>query len=98
MKEYKLYNKLLNRISPETELSEPGPSGKDGLAPVPIPPIPIPPIAKNPPSCSFSPSLSYKFPSPSPSLVPEKPTVEIEEIDNVNSNVKMQPLRPQQLS
>jgi len=98
VKEYKLYNKLLDRISPETELSEPGPSGKDELAPVPIPPTPIPPIAKNSPSCSLSPSLSYKFPSPSPSLVPKKPTVEIEEVDNVNSNVKMQPLRPQQLS
>ena len=34
MKEYKLYDKLLNKISPETESSVPDTSGKDGPASV----------------------------------------------------------------
>ena len=44
LKEYKLYNKLLDKISSETELSVSGPSRKNGLASVPILHISIPSI------------------------------------------------------
>jgi len=43
-KEHKLYNKLLDKISLETESSVPNPSEKDGPAPVPILYTLIPPI------------------------------------------------------
>jgi len=36
VKEHKLYNKLLDKISPETELLMPEPSSKDGPAPVSV--------------------------------------------------------------
>ena len=77
MKEYKLYDKLLNKLSPEIEPSVPDTSGKDGPAPVPISHILIPFIQKNPPTCSPSLSLSYK--SLSPLLTPgsKKPTVRL---------------------
>ena len=48
-KKHKLYNKLLDKISLETELSASKPSGKDRLALVPISSIPISPIQNNPP-------------------------------------------------
>ena len=55
-KEYKLYDKLLNKISPETELSILGSSRKNEPAPVSIPSI------QNNSSTHFSlPFLSYKF-------------------------------------
>ena len=44
IKEYKLYNKLLDKISLETELSVPDPSEKDGSALVLIPYTLISPI------------------------------------------------------
>ena len=59
-KEYKLYNKLSDKISLETELLASNSSEKDGSALVPIPHILNPPIQNNPPTCSPSPSLSYK--------------------------------------
>jgi len=49
-KEYKLYNKLLNKISLETESSVLGLSGKDGPALVHIPHIHIPLIQNNSPT------------------------------------------------
>ena len=60
-KEYKLYNKLLDKISPEIKSSAPNSSREDELAPVPILHTLIPSIQKNPPTCSSSSSLSYKF-------------------------------------
>ena len=60
-KEYKLYNKLLNKISPEIELLVPGPSRKNRPTPIPILHISIPSIQNNPPTHFLSPSLSYKF-------------------------------------
>ena len=49
-KKYKLYNKLLKKISPETKSSVLGPSGKNGPAPVHIPHIYIPLIQNNSPT------------------------------------------------
>jgi len=88
-KEYKLYDKLLNKISPETELLIPGSSGKNGPAPVPIPSI------QNNSSTYFSLSfLSYKFLFSLLILKSRKPIVEIKKDNNVDSNVEMQPLSP----
>jgi len=89
IKEYKLYDKLLNKLSPEIEPSVPDTSGKDGPAPVPISHILIPFIQKNPSTHSPSPSLSYR--SLSPSLTPEskKPTVKIGEDDDVDFDIEM---------
>jgi len=91
-----LYNELLNKISPEIELSISSPSGKDRLAPVPILHTYIPSIQDNPPTYSSSPFLSYKSLSPSPTLGSKKSIVEIEENDNVDSNIEMQTLSSQQ--
>jgi len=60
IKECKLYNELLDKTSPEIESLIPNSSGKDRLAPVPIPHTLIPPIQNNPPTCSPLPSPSYK--------------------------------------
>ena len=62
VKECKLYNKLLNKISSETKLLVSSPSSKDRPTSIPILHIPIPPIQNNPP-CFPSSFLSYKFPS-----------------------------------
>ena len=95
LKQYNLYNKSLDKISLGTESSVPSPSGKDGPARVSISHIPIPSIQNNPPTYSPLPSLSYKSPSPSPTPESKKPTVEIEEDDNIDFDVEMQPLTPQ---
>ena len=89
-KEYKLYDKLLNKTSPETKLSVSDSSGKNGPALIPIPHTHIPPTPDNLPTCSLSPSLSYKFISLP--LTPEfkKPVVNIEENDDINTDVEMQ--------
>ena len=60
MKEYKLYDKLLNKINLETKLSVFEPSGKDRPALIPIPQISIPSIHNNPLTYFPSPSLFYK--------------------------------------
>jgi len=60
VKEYKLYDKLLDKITLETELSTLIPSKKDEPALVPIS---IPPTKKNLHNYSLSSSLSYKSPS-----------------------------------
>ena len=87
VKEYKLYDKLLDKISLEIELSVPGSSEKDRLALVPIPYIPIPLIQNNSPTSS--PFFSYKFLSSLPTLMFEKPIVEIEEDNDVDSDVEI---------
>ena len=76
-KECKLYNKLLDKISPETELLAPKSSGKNELALVSISSI-----QNNPSVCSPSLTLSYKFPAPLPIL-------EIKEDNDVDSDVEM---------
>ena len=76
-KECKLYNKLLDKISPETELLVPSSSGKNELALVSIPSI-----QNNPSVCSPSLTLSYKFPAPLPIL-------DIKEDNDVDSNVEI---------
>ena len=89
-KEYKLYDKLLNKISPEIELSVSGSSEKDRSAPVPIPSI------QNNSSTHFSsPFLSYKSLFSLPTPESRKPTVEIEKDNNIDSDIEMQPLSPQ---
>jgi len=89
-KECKLYDKLLDKISPETELLVSNSSGKAGPALVPTPHTFIPPIQNNPSTCSSLPSLFYKSISPLPTPKFKKPIVEIEENDNVNSDVEIQ--------
>jgi len=70
-------------------LSVPDPSGKDRPTPVSNLYILISPIQNNSPTHFFLPSLSYK--SISPLLIPrfKKPTVIIEEDDNVDSDIEM---------
>jgi len=96
LKEHKLYDKLLNKISSEIELSVPGLSRKDRPAPVFIPHILISPIQNNPLTCFSSLSLFYKSLSTSSILEFKKPIIEIEKDDDVDSDVEMQPLSPQQ--
>jgi len=95
VKECKLYNKLLNKISWETELLVSSFSSKDRPTSVSILHIPIPLIQNNP-SCFPSPFLSYKFPSSLSFPGPKKPIVEIKEADNVDSDIEIQFLSPQQ--
>jgi len=94
-KEYKLYNKLLDKISSGTESLVPRPSDKDRSTPILIPYTPISIIQNNPPPYFSLLFFSYKFLSPLPSLVPKKPTVKVDEGNNIDFNVEMQPLRPQ---
>jgi len=84
LKVYKLCDKLLDKISSKTELSVFNPSRKDKSALVSILPI-----QNNPPTCSLLSSLSYKSLSFSYTLGSEKPTVEIEEDDNVDSDIEI---------
>ena len=96
VKVYKLYNKLLDKISLEIESSVPNPSGKDEPAPVPILHIYIPPIQNNHSTCSSLSSLSYKSISFPPTPKSKKPIVEIEKNSDVDSDIEIQPLSPQQ--
>ena len=91
-KEHKLYNKLLNKISFKIESSAPNPFGKDRLTPVPILYISISPIQNNSPTYSLSSFISYKPPSFLSTPESKKPIVEIEEDDNVDSDIEIQPL------
>jgi len=91
-----LYDKLLNKISLETELPVPDPSRKDRPTLVPILYILISPILNNPPTYSSSSFLFNKFPSLSPTLGSKKPIIEIGENNDIGSDVEMQPLSPQQ--
>jgi len=90
-KECRLYNKLLNKISPEIELLVLDPSRKDGPTLVPIPHTSIPPIQNNPPTCFSLPSFSYKLISSLPTPRFKMPIVEIEEDNNIDSDVEMKP-------
>ena len=92
----KLYDELLDKTSSEIESLTPNSSGKDGPASVPILHISVPSIHNNPPTCFPLSSLSYKSISLPPTSEPKKPTVEIKETSNVDSDIEMQPLSPQQ--
>jgi len=72
-------------------------SRKDRPAPVSIPHTLIPLIQNNSPICSSLPSFSYKSISLPFTLEPKKSTVEIEETNDVDSDVEIQPPSPQQL-
>jgi len=91
VKKHKLYNESLDKTSLETELLVPNSSEKDGPAP-----IPIPHIQNNPSTFSPLPSLFYKSIFPPPTSEPTKSTVEIEETNDVDSDVEMQLSSPQQ--
>jgi len=88
-KEHKLYDKLLDKISPETEWSVSDPFGKNRPTPVPTLNTLIPHIQNNPPNNSSSLYFSYKSTSPSPTLKFKNPTVEIEKDDGVDPNIKI---------
>jgi len=89
MQEHKLHNKLLDKISPETESLVLRSSSKDESALLPIPHTLIPSIQNNPPP--YSPLLSpfYKSLSPLPSSVSKKPMIKIERVDDVDSDIEM---------
>ena len=72
VKEYKLYNKLLDKISPETESSVSDSSEKGRPAPIPISHTLISLIQSNPPTHSSLSSLSYKSTSLSPTSESKK--------------------------
>ena len=88
-KECKLYDDLLDKTSSEIELLAPNSSGKYRPTPVHIPHIPIPP------TYSPSPSLTYKSISPPSTLWPKKPIFKIEEMNDIDSDVEIQPPSPQ---
>jgi len=75
-------------------------SRKDRPAPVPIPHISIPSIQNNTSTYSLSPSPFYKSTSFPSTLESRKPIVEIEETNDIDSDVEMQlsssqqPLQP----
>ena len=82
-KEHKLYDKLLDKTSPETESLVPNSSGNDGPTLVPILHTLIPPTHFS------SPFLSSKSISPPSTPEPKKPIINIEETNNIDSDVKM---------
>jgi len=88
IKEYKLYNKLLDRVSPETKSSAPEHSIKDEPSLVPIPPILISSIQNNNPPHSLSPLLSYRLLSLLPLPVSKQLLVKIN--NKVDTNVEIQ--------
>ena len=90
VKECKLYNKLLDKISLEIVSLAPNSFGKDRHAPVFILHTFIPSIQNNPPTHSSSSSLSYKSLSLLFTPGSKKPTVEIEENNNVDSDIEIQ--------
>ena len=89
MKECKLYDELLDKVSLETKTSVPRSSGKDKPVSIFILQVFISSICNNHPTYSSSLLLSYKlllF-----SLVSKQPLVKIEEIgDNIDTNVEIQ--------
>ena len=96
IKEHKLYNKLFDKISLEMESLVPESPSKDAPALVPITHTLIPPIQNNSPSCFSSLSSLYKSPSSPPFPVLKKPMIEIEEVDDIDSNIEIQSLSSQQ--
>jgi len=98
MKEHKLYNKLLDKISSETELSMSSSSKKDRPTLVFILHISIPSIQNNSPTHFSLSFLSYKSLASIPIPGSKKSIVETEENNNIDSDIEIQPLSPQQLS
>ena len=94
-KEHKLYDKLLDKISSETKLLVPDSFRKDRPAPVSTSHTSNPPVQNNPLTHSSSPFLSYKSTSLPSILRFKKPTVEIEEDNDVDSDVEIQLPSPQ---
>ena len=90
-KGHKLYDKLLDKTSPETESLVSNSSRKDGPALVPIPHTLIPLIQNNLPAHSPLPSFFYKSISSPPTPGPKKPIVEFKETNDVDSDVEIQP-------
>ena len=88
-KECKLYDELLDKTSPE--LLVPDSSWKYKPTLIPILHTLIPPIQNNSHTCSPLSSLSYKSTFPPSTLESKNLIVEIEETNDVNSNVEMQP-------
>ena len=88
-KEHKLYDESLEKISLEKKLLVSNPSRKNRPASVSISHIPIPSIQNNSPTYSSSLSLSYRSISPLPTPVSKNLIVEIEENNNVDSDVEM---------
>jgi len=87
--EYKLYDKLLNKISSEIELSVFRPFSEDKPALVSIPYISISPVQNNSPPYFLSLSLSYKSLFFLSLPISKKPIVKVKEIDNIESNVEI---------
>ena len=94
MKEYKLYNKLLDKTSPEIESSAFRSSSKDRPTPIFILYIPILFIQNNSSSYFLLLSFSYKSLSLLLLPIPKKPIVEIDEVDDIDSDIKIQYLSP----
>ena len=84
-----MYDKLLDKISPEIELLTINVFRRDRPALVFISHTFISSIQNNSLTHSSLLSLSYKFISLSPTLGFKKPIVEIEEDDNVDFDVEM---------
>ena len=85
----------MDKISSETELSVSDPSEKKWTCFSSHSTYIISSIQNNPSTCSFLPSLSYKSLSLSSILESKKLIVEIEEDNNIGSNIKIQALSPQ---
>jgi len=85
----------LDKISPKIKSLASDSSKKDRPTLILILHILIPPIQNNSSTYSSLPSLFYKSISLSPTPRFKKSTVEIEEDDNVDSDVEMQSLSPQ---
>ena len=74
------------RLTPEIELSVPGPFGIDEPAPIPFLPTPVYP---RPPTSPIPPNLPThsESPSPSPPLIPPKwSSVKIEEVEDIDGD------------
>jgi len=78
----------------EIESSEFRSSGKDRPTLIFIPHTPILFIQNNSLSYSPSPFFSYKSSSLSLPPMPKKPTVEVKEIDDIDSDIEIQYLSP----
>ena len=84
-----MYDKLLDKISLEIKLLVPSPPEKNGPTLVSIPHIFIPPIQNNSSTCSSLFSLSYKSSSFLPTPEFKESIVEIEENNNIDSDVEI---------
>jgi len=85
----KLYDRLLNKISLETELLVLRSSSKNRLTLLYILLTSIPSIQNNSSTHSCPLSLFYKSLSPSSLLVPKNSIVKVKEINNIDSDIEM---------